>query len=146
MVEENTDFTRQKWFFEILKQKKEFFELYFKNLELRKNRIYINVEELECYFSFHFLSKAETLTKLVVDTMNCDGYNNRFLSIFGKHFGELNSSLANFDYIMTSKEFYLNLAFKIKEIAFSDKTTTDELIDNFIKQHIPGTITIFFIL
>ena len=69
--------------------------------------------------------------------MSCNDYN-RFIPVFKKHFSEFNASLENFDYIMVSTEFYLNLAFKIKEIAFSDKITTNELIDHFIKQHTPG--------
>ena len=143
IVEENPDFMRQKWFFELLEQKKEFFELYFKNLDLKKNRIYINVEELECHFSYYFLSKTETLSKLVDDTMSCFAYD-RFLSVFKNHFGEFNASLEKFDYFMVTREFFLNLAFKIKEIAFSNKITTNELIDQFIKKHTPGKDVFFF--
>ena len=130
--DEHRDFATKGWFFKILERNEEFCEFYFEELKSQKKRIYIELEEIRCFFSYYFFKKnQEKIVDFVQKVLECQN-NQNFTALYGTSLHDFNSSLTHFQYMSISKEFFLELAYKIKETFFAEKSIVRPLIEKIV--------------
>ena len=110
MKDKYPEILKRKWFFDILLKKTNFIEYYFDELVERKTKFYLDLPELEAFFSYYFFVKNKQLIINLIERKNeYLGEFRKFHLIFESLFSIFHSSLSYYYCVIVSNEFFKQL-------------------------------------